>query len=180
MNLMFVNPPLEAAADGVVPSGPAQQVLPPMIYTRVAAVARLSWSARITALAVALGCLGVLIVAAGLEPNPAGMGTHTQLGLRSCAFLAQTGIPCPTCGMTTSFAYFVRGKLAASFYTQPMGCLLALGASAAVWVGFYIACTGIAVYRLTRLIPTGRCLMALLLFGILAWAWKIALVRLGS
>ncbi len=177
---MSVTPRLEAATNGVIPSGPAQQVLPPMIYTRVAPVARLSWSARIIALAVALGCLGVLIVAAGLEPNPAGVGTHTQLGLTECSFLARTGVPCPACGMTTSFAYFVRGKLAASFYTQPMGCLLAIGASAAVWVGFYIACTGIAVYRLTRLIPTGRCLMALLFFGIVAWAWKIAVVRLGS
>jgi hypothetical protein len=81
--------------------------------------------------------------------------------------------------MTTSFAYFVRGRLAASFYTQPMGCLLAMLAAAAVWVGIYIAWTGVAVYRLTRLIPAGRWLMPLLVFGIVAWAWKITLVRMG-
>lgn len=38
-----------------------------------------------------------------------------------------TGHPCPTCGMTTSFAYAVRGRLLRAFHAQPAGLAIALG-----------------------------------------------------
>jgi Protein of unknown function (DUF2752) len=67
----------------------------------------------------------VLVVARGLEPDPRGFGTHTQLGLWPCSFKVTTGRPCPTCGMTTSFAWFARGELARSWGANPAGSLLA-------------------------------------------------------
>jgi hypothetical protein len=42
-----------------------------------------------------------------------------------CAFKVVTGTPCPTCGMTTSFAWFARGRLGRSWRANPAGSLLA-------------------------------------------------------
>jgi hypothetical protein len=61
-----------------------------------------------------------------LVPDPRGYGTHTQLGLLPCSFLTMTGRLCPTCGMTTSFAWMTRGNLVRSWQANPAGCLLAL------------------------------------------------------
>ncbi len=70
--------------------------------------------------------MGLLVVASRLEPDPRGFGTHTQLGLPGCAFLAATGRLCPTCGMTTSFAWLTRGRIDRSWQANPAGCLYAL------------------------------------------------------
>lgn len=73
----------------------------------------------------ALGLVAVLGAACWLKPDPRGFGTHTQLGLLPCAFKAVTGKPCPTCGMTTSFAWFTRGRFDRSWQANPAGSLLA-------------------------------------------------------
>ena len=80
---------------------------------------------RLIALGIATGGMIVLIIAARLPPSPLGHGTHRGLGLPDCVFLQRTGLPCPSCGMTTSFSWFVRGNLLASLYVQPMGAVLA-------------------------------------------------------
>ncbi len=96
-----------------------------------------------------------------------------QLGLPRCEFFARTGIPCPSCGMTTAFAWFVRGHLLESFYVQPMGFVLAMAACSAVWGGFYIALTGRPIYRVLWIIPSRYYVMPLLAWAIIAWGWKI-------
>jgi hypothetical protein len=73
----------------------------------------------------ALGLAAVLFLARWLEPDPRGYGTHTQLGLYPCMFYQVTGERCPSCGMTTSFAWFVRGRLDRSWRANPVGSLLA-------------------------------------------------------
>ena len=40
--------------------------------------------------------------------------------------MVTTGIPCPTCGMTTAFSHCVRGHWLTSFIVQPAGCLVAV------------------------------------------------------
>jgi hypothetical protein len=124
-------------------------------------------------LLLGLACLGVLVVAALLDPSPAGTGSHTRLGLQRCQFLERTGVPCLSCGYTTSFTWFVRGNVAASVYVQPMGALLAAVTACSVWLCLYVALTGRPVHRLLRLIPTRRWLLPLLLFVVAAWGWKI-------
>ena len=74
---------------------------------------------------LALGLASVFAVAAWLEPSPKGFGTHTQLGLPPCQFAYVTGYRCPSCGMTTAFAWFVRGRLDRAFGANPAGSLLA-------------------------------------------------------
>ena len=86
----------------------------------------LGWPTRRALVLAALGLVGVLGVARRLEPDPRGFGTHTQLGLAPCAFAVVTGHPCPTCGMTTSFAWFARGRFDRSWRANPAGSLLAL------------------------------------------------------
>lgn len=83
-----------------------------------------------------MACLGVLGIAVYLRPDPRGIGTHEQLFRGPCGMLLTTGYPCPTCGMTTAFAYAVRGQWVKAFWAQPVGLLLCLAtAGLAVWAG---------------------------------------------
>jgi hypothetical protein len=75
--------------------------------------------------------------------------------------------------MTTSFAWFVRGNIAASFYVQPMGCVLAVLTVVTFWTGLYIAATGRAAYRLILFIPARYYVLPLLGWALAAWGWKI-------
>src|SRR5438132_6029980 len=68
---------------------------------------------RGTLVGMALGLVLVFAVAGWLDPYENGrarrLETHMQLGLPPCNFRILTGLPCPSCGMTTSFALLVRG-----------------------------------------------------------------------
>ena len=88
-----------------------------------------------------LACAALMLVSARLTPATAGHGTHTQLGLPPCAWAATMNRPCPTCGMTTAFAYATHGRLADAFVAQPFGLLMALGTGAALWTGLHVALT---------------------------------------
>jgi hypothetical protein len=86
---------------------------------------RLGRTTRLALVVLALGLVGLLGLARGLVPDPRGYGTHRQLGLASCGFLRLTGRPCPTCGMTTAFAWSVRGRLDRAWWANPAGAVLA-------------------------------------------------------
>jgi hypothetical protein len=61
--------------------------------------------------------------------------THRQLGLPPCTFKELTNLPCPSCGMTTSFALLVRGDLMSSLRANAAGTVLAvLWAAAIPWL----------------------------------------------
>jgi hypothetical protein len=145
----------------------------PLIFSPRNEPIRVHLLGRLFALAISLLCLAGLITAATLTPNPSGLGTHTALGLPACGFQQTLGIPCPSCGMTTSWAWFVRGDILRSFWVQPMGMVLAVMAAMAFWGGLYIAATGRAAHLLIRYVPQGYIVRPLLIFAILAWAWKI-------
>jgi hypothetical protein len=145
----------------------------PTVYSRAPEPQQLGWKGRALAILLSLGSLAVLGVALSLKPSPRGIGTHLRLGLQPCQFERQTGVPCPTCGMTTSFAYFARGRILASLYVQPMGTLLAFMAAMVFWVGTYEALTGRAFHRLLQILPAGYYLWTLFGLALVAWAWKI-------
>ncbi|MBT4866258.1 MAG: DUF2752 domain-containing protein [Planctomycetaceae bacterium] len=66
-------------------------------------------------------------VAISLEPdNVRGYGTHERLGLPPCTFQSMFNIPCPSCGMTTSFSNFVRGNFLAAARANSAGLMLAI------------------------------------------------------
>src|SRR5271154_3804334 len=83
-------------------------------------------------------------LAASLQPDPRGFGTHRQLGLPPCIVRLVFGIPCPSCGMTTSFAHLMRGQLAKAFRANAAGLLLGLVCAALVpwcWLSVFYART---------------------------------------
>lgn len=122
--------------------------------------------ARGALLALALGLVGILAMARRLEPDPRGYGTHLQLGLQPCAFATLTGRLCPTCGMTTSFAWFARGDLRRAWVVNPAGCLLALGIGPAiVWL----------VAAAAKGIPVGFRSLEVPLFGVVLIAVSLSI-----
>ena len=78
---------------------------------------------RSTAALVVAFCAGVLLLAAWMEPSSRGLGTHLQLGLAPCGWVAYGGIPCPSCGMTTAFAHATDGNLLGALRLH-LGCAL--------------------------------------------------------
>jgi len=144
-----------------------------LIYARPAVPLVALPATRAIAALVGAGCLGVLVLAASLRPDPTGIGTHTRLGFTACSFEVRTGLPCITCGMTTSFAHFARGQLAASLYTQPAAFVLAAVAAVAWWVALYVALTGRPLHRLLRVIRPRWWILWTLALLMAAWGWKI-------
>lgn len=91
----------------------------------------LAWRDRAVWLGAGLGAAGVLVLARVLEASAAGHGTHTQLGLPPCGFYSLTGVPCPACGLTTSFVHLMHGNWVGAALANPVGvplCLLTLAA----------------------------------------------------
>jgi hypothetical protein len=79
---------------------------------------------------LALGLVAVFVVAWRIVPysddgSAYRMATHQQLGLPPCSFADKTGLPCPACGMTTSFSLLVRGDVVNSLRANWVGTLLA-------------------------------------------------------
>ena len=64
---------------------------------------------------------------------PKAMASHTQLGLPPCTFLAVTGIPCPSCGLTTSFSLMAHFDPVPAFRANPAGPIL-LMLSGILWI----------------------------------------------
>jgi hypothetical protein len=86
-----------------------------------------------------LGCL-VFAVASWLTPydelgRPLSHGTHHQLGLPPCVMNMLTGIPCPSCGMTTSISLVMHGQFAAAWEANWAGVVVApLGMATTIWL----------------------------------------------
>jgi hypothetical protein len=152
-------------------TGPADMTLPADVATDRRPLSR--GAARGIALAIFLPCLSVLLVAAWLTPNPAGFGTHTQLGLAECGFKLVTGLPCATCGMTTAFSHAARGNLVASFAVQPGGAVLSLLTAVATLLSGYSLATGASLIPLWNAVARPRTFLVLGGVILLAWAYTV-------
>lgn len=134
---------------------------------------------RLRALALFAVCVAVMVLAAGLAPDARGLGTHQQLGLPPCSLVVLTGLPCPTCGMTTAFAHAARGQFAAAWLAQPAGLMLALGIIAFAGQSLYTAATGrIVRWPGTRWSASKIALIVVVIF-LGGWGFKL-LVGLWS
>ena len=131
--------------------------------------------ARAVGAAVLGSCILLFAVASRLEPATGGTGTLEQLGLAPCGMMMLWGVPCPTCGMTTAFAYAARGWWGSAFHAQPAGLTLAIAVGLAAIAAARTLVTG-RTYRVNwfRLSPTGVGVGAvgLLLSG---WVYKIVM-----
>jgi hypothetical protein len=75
-----------------------------------------------------LALAAMLVAALVVQPSGRGYGTHRQLGLPPCTFVALFGLRCPSCGMTTAWSHLVRGQLVQAAAANTGGALLGLAA----------------------------------------------------
>lgn len=128
---------------------------------------------RLLAALIAALLLAWLFLGASLTPDSSGMGTHRQLGLPPCGWVAAFNKPCPTCGMTTAFTYAAHGMARASLVAQPFGTLVALGVAVGFWVSLHAACTGVATGRVYAFLLRPHWVWAALALLAAAWTYKL-------
>jgi len=129
------------------------------------------------ALAAALAAAVVLIIATTLPPSEEGLGTHQGLGLPPCGWIVTMNLPCPTCGMTTSFSHTVRGQWGDAFMAQPMGLVLCILTAMVVVGGLVVALTGAPLGRLLSTAWNRWWTLGLIIMVVAAWGWKVAVHR---
>jgi hypothetical protein len=119
----------------------------------------------------------VLIIARILQPSSQGIGTHEQIGLPPCTFHRLTGIPCPSCGLTTSFAHAARLDFIASLTTQPFGLI-------AFCLTFFCIPLSISLIRrrtawdeFIHARHADKVIYALIVFYFLSWFYKIIVMK---
>jgi hypothetical protein len=159
----------------IVPPPVLESVKPLRIRSCPAAMPR--WiRAGLLLSALALG--GVFAVALCLDPYRDGRvwlaETHRQLGLPPCTFKDITGYPCPSCGMTSSFALAVRGDMWHSLEANCVGTLLALSALAFIPWALASALVGrfLGISNLERVLIWGIFGFLILMLG----RWGIVLL----
>ena len=140
----------------------------------------IKWWARALLTGLAMPWIVVFIVAISLDPydsddgGPRRMGTHMQLGLPDCNFKSIAGVPCPSCGMTTSFSLLMHADVWNSMKANFAGtALCAFGLIFVPWA-FASAFCGrfVLVRRLEMLIFRLAIIFLVLLFG----RWGIVLL----
>lgn len=119
----------------------------------------------------------VLTVARLLTPSPRGVGTHEQLGLPPCMFLKLTGIPCPSCGLTTSFAHAVRLHFYESFVTQPFGLIACMVAFLLVPAVGWLMVRRVPVAHVFRRRAANVTFYAALALYLTSWIYKIIVMK---
>ncbi|MFK7821344.1 MAG: DUF2752 domain-containing protein [Planctomycetaceae bacterium] len=113
------------------------------------------------------------LLAAYLKPSPAGFGTHRSLGLPPCSFIVMFGKPCPSCGMTTSFAHFVRGQLPSSLRANAAGTILAATCVVLMVWSFCCAWSGRYVWFSEPVNLLAYGLSGLAAITLLHWVWRL-------
>ena len=95
-----------------------------------------------------------------------------------CGMKQRTGLPCPTCGMTTTVLAFARGDLLTAFYTQPAGAFLCSLLVAAAFFALLTAVFGVYFVSFDRLFAEIRVKHVVVgLLVVLAAGWAVTLAR---
>lgn len=136
---------------------------------------QIPWVLRIVYCGLGTGLIALLILASTLSPEPSGIGTHEQLGLPPCGVKFAFGIPCPSCGMTTSWTLATHGQLFKSARSNLGGFLMVLLAlPAAIWLLASSYLGRWVVWNPDPLLISG--LFALIIFGaMIQWAIRLQL-----
>ena len=139
-----------------------------------------TWRTRGTAFAVAATCGAVLGLAAFVEPDARGYGTHERLGLPPCGFLVGTGLPCPTCGMTSSFALMMHAHPLDAVVAQPAGAILCLATLATMFVAMRVVVSGRMPLIRWEMINPVHVMVTIGVLFMGAWGVKLALGLLSG
>ena len=86
-------------------------------------------------LVFAAALVTVFVIAVRINPyddegRPLRIGTHMRLGMPPCEFYVIFGKPCPSCGLTTSFALLLHGDIGNSLRANAVGTVMAMAAEA--------------------------------------------------
>ena len=132
---------------------------------------------------IVIGLVAVFVIAIKLDPyqgdgSPLVMATHQQLGLPPCTFLEVTGIPCPACGMTTSFSLLIRGDVMNSLRANWVGTLLAGFCLAVIPWGVYAIVRGRSLFVRSLEKALIGVIITVLVLAMLRWAVVVAMIRL--
>lgn len=149
---------------------PAASASPESRWPRASGVERGLYAVLAVVLAAAIG-LGM-----ALAPAPGGMGTHTRLGLPPCGMLVITGRPCPTCGVTTSFALASHGRLGEALVNQPFGLVVFLLVVVGLALSAALAATGRSARELVTARRTVVAVVVLTVLALASWGYKLAAV----
>ena len=130
-------------------------------------------------LAFILSLLPIFIASTILSPDENGLGTHTQLGMPACIFHRLTLLPCPNCGMTTSFAHMAKFRFREGFKVQPFGgglfILLALSCASSV----LLSIAKVPVIHIFRHRYFDHLCIVLVVLYVVSWMFKIATVAIA-
>lgn len=98
-----------------------------------------------------------------------------------CGFEQRHGLPCPTCGFTTSAIAFAQGKIFESFYIQPAGALLCCILAVSGFLALLIAVFGVYSGYLERFFAEVKIKYIILaLIIIIAGGWAVTLARVAA
>jgi len=98
--------------------------------------------------------------------------------LGPCGFKQIYGLPCPTCGVTTSVLAFAKGRLLESFYIQPAGALLCCILAFSATLAFFGAVFGVYFSFLRRFFAQVKIIHIILaILIIITAAWAVTLAR---
>lgn len=117
--------------------------------------------------------IAILLAGYGIKPDARGLGTHEQLGMEPCSFLSTTGLPCATCGMTTSVSHLTHGQAIASFLNQPMGFAFGLTTAMIAVASGWSVFTGMRLTGITDKLRLPSTWFILGVLVLLAWGYKI-------
>jgi hypothetical protein len=124
----------------------------------------------------AFGAVLIVAISLFLKPDPRGFGTHESLGLPPCGLMVLTHVPCPSCGMTTSFAHSARLEVRSAFRAHPMGPILfgalVLGGGLAL-AGLLGAISPERLDRWVTRLPWGRVAVVFMGIFILTWSLRV-------
>jgi hypothetical protein len=133
---------------------------------------------RILLLALTVPWLLVFSVATQISPYENGearqMGTHMKLGLPDCNFKELTGLPCPSCGMTTSFCLLIRADVWNSLRANFAGTMLA--AFGLLFIPWALASAFLSRFVFIRSLEMVVFRLALLFLIVLFGRWAIVII----
>lgn len=132
-------------------------------------------SPRLIWLGMVAGAVAVLAVAAAIEPDVRGYGTHTQLGLPPCGFLLLTGSSCPGCGLTTAFAHGIRGQWSLAASANPLGLALFFVVSSCIPLGLAAALRSWSIGEVVDRFGLNRWALAVAGCAIVVWVVRFAI-----
>ena len=135
---------------------------------------------KLVAAALLLISSSVLATALRLTPSATGYGTHTQLGLPPCYFLLMTHLPCPSCGLTTCFAWAVRFRFGNAFLANPFGLVAFLCTVSLVPATLFSLLRRVSFRRITEGAYFSKALYSGTALYFASWGFKLAQFRFAG